>query len=140
MSDTDKQQKKKISDFIPQLGKDLVSISRNEVIGKIGQDVIKEIVTSILTGGNVRSLTEGLTRRRLTLSNASILLAYLNSLQNIEKFRKSPFLMVKEEFVASNPGNEEKAYLNWMIGLSKKGIQNILRDDHEKVHDYLQIL
>lgn len=140
MKDLFGKKEQKVSDFIPQLGKDLVFVSREEVLDKVGQDVMKRIVTSILSGGNVRSLTEGLTRRRLTISNASMLYAYLNSLKKVKDFKENPFLVVEEEFVQDRLGKEEKAFLNWMIGLSGKGIQNILRDDDGNVKKYLEDL
>ena len=132
--------KKSINDFIPQIGLDLVNVSRNEVLEKVGEDVIKEIVVSILNGGNVRTLTEGLTRRRLTLSNGAMFIAFLKSIQQVEAFKNSPFKAVEDEFFNKSLSNEQKAFLNWMIGLSGKGIQNILRDDDENVRNYLKNL
>ena len=60
----------RISANIPQAGVALASYSGRQVIDRIGEDVIKKLVLSILCGDNVRSLTEGLTRRRLAISNA----------------------------------------------------------------------
>jgi len=133
-------EKKRISDFIPQLGKDLVFVSKEDVLGKVGQEVMQHIVTSILCGGNVRSLTEGLTRRRLTISNASMLCAYLNALKYVNEFKEKPFLIVEEEFTKNSLTKEEKAFLNWMVGLSGKGIQNILRENNQNRKKYLQDL
>lgn len=132
---------KDVKDFIPDLGKQLVKIGRKEVIDKIGREVITDIVASILSGGNVRSLTEGVTRRRLTLSNASMLFAYTHAMSNIPNFIDNPSEVIKQEFLKHRRLTEpEKNYLNWMIGLSGKGIQNILRDEPENLDNYLKIL
>lgn len=129
-----------VKDYIPRTGLNLVSVSRNEVLEKVGDDVMQRIVASILCGGNVRSLTEGLTRRRLSLSNASMLYAYFRSIKHIDGFLENPLEIVKEDFLNSKLSSDEQSFLNWMIGLSGKGIQNILRSDPDAVGNYLQTL
>lgn len=135
-----KEDQERIVDYISDTGKNLVSVSRNEVIDKVGQDVMQRIVASILSGGNVRSLTEGLTRRRLSISNASLLMAYVQAMKNIDRFSEEPFQSIKNEYLSDSLSNEEKIFLNWMLGLSGKGIQNILRDENENVAEYLNTL
>ena len=70
---TDKQ----VSQYIPSLGLSLAKYSGDQLIERVGEDIIKNVVTSILCGGNVRALTEGLTQRRISLSNASLLIGMI---------------------------------------------------------------
>ena len=83
-----KKSSESIAQYIPELGLSLAKYSGEQLIERVGQDIIKNVVSSILCGGNVRSLTEGLTQRRISLSNASMLIAYLNASKNIKNFSK----------------------------------------------------
>ena len=74
---------------IPRAGELLAKYGGMEVIDRIGHDAVKDVVTSVLCGGNDRSLTEGLTRRRLALSNAELLVTFLRSNHEIENFARN---------------------------------------------------
>ena len=118
---------KKIADFVPDTGEELSAIKGKEFIDKIGEDVVKALVTSILCGENVRSMTETLTRRRLMLSNASMLMTFLNASTHIDDFIKKAPNLIASEIQAGRLSESKKSYLNWMMGLTGKSIQNVLR-------------
>ena len=48
-----------ITDFIPEKSLRLVKYSGDQLIDRLGFEVIKNVVISILSGRNVRDLTEG---------------------------------------------------------------------------------
>jgi hypothetical protein len=73
-----------LSKYIPDLGLKLAKFSGSELLERVGDDVIRDVVSSILCGGNVRTLTEGLTQRRIALSNAALLVAYLKASKDIK--------------------------------------------------------
>ena len=126
-----------VSKYIPKLGKNLAQYSANEMIERVGDEAIKEVVKSVLLGGNIRALTEGLTRKRLTLSNVSLFYAYLQASKNIDKFVENFQTIVSTELRTVKLTTEEKLYLQWMLGLTKKGIQNVLRSDAQTTKKYL---
>lgn len=126
-----------VSENIPVFGKNLAKYSANELIGRVGEEAIKEVVKSVLIGGNIRSLTENLTRKRITLSNAALFLSYIFSLSKIENFSENFSTIISEEINNRSLTEEEKIYLQWMLGLTKKGIQNVLRDNDEERSKYL---
>ncbi len=129
--------KQKISTFIPKIGEDLALYKGKEILERIGENIIKEVVISILCGGNVRSLTEGLTRTRLALSNVALLSTFLNANAHIENFIENMPQLVKEELMTSiSP--EKKMFLQWLIGLTGKSIQNVLRNEPEEYQTYLK--
>jgi len=133
--------KKKISEFVPKLGADLSSYGGKQPLDRIGEEAIREVVTSVLCGENLRSLTEGLTRRRLMLSNAAMLSTFLFASSAIPDFvRQSPDL-IAEELTSSRLSKEKKLFLTWLVGLTEKGIQNILRgNDDAELKAYLSEL
>ena len=129
----------KISKNIPRVGEALAKYKGVEVIDRIGEDIIKEVVSSVLCGGNIRSLTEGLTRRRLTLSNAALFTTFLKSSHDIENFIDKLPEIVKME-LNSNISNEKKLFLQWCVGLTEKSIQNVLRNENDEFDNYLNDL
>lgn len=131
---------KSVSQFVPEIGKRLAKYSAIEMIERVGDEAIKEVVASVLCGGNIRSLTEGLTRKRLSLSNAALFFTYLQASKNIKDFSGKMSDIVSHELKHSKLSAEEKLYLEWMLGLTRKGIQNVLRGDEETTKEYLSDL
>ncbi len=130
---------RKISSNIPRIGENLAKYRGVEVIDRIGEDIVKEVVTSVLCGENIRSLTEGLTRRRLALSNAALFMTFLKSSHDIENFIDKLPEIVKTE-LNSNISSEKKLFLQWCIGLTGKSIQNVLRNEDDELDNYLDAL
>lgn len=93
-----------------------------------------------MCGGNVRALTEGLTQRRISLSNASMLIAYLKASKNIPDFVKNLSKIVSKELTTTKLTIEQKIFLQWFIGLTGKSIQNVLRSDQGQLAAYLSDL
>lgn len=135
-----RKQTESVSKYIPELGLSLAKYSGEQLIDRVGQDIIKNVVASILCGGNVRSLTEGLTQRRISLSNAAMLIAYLNASKSIKDFQQRLPELVSNELKVSKLNQEQKVFLQWLVGLTGKSIQNVLRSDHDQLEAYLQEL
>jgi len=130
----------RVSKLIPQLGLNLAKYSGSQLIERVGKDIIENLVASILCGGNVRSLTEGLTQRRISLSNASLLIAYLKAAKNIPDFSENLTEIISHELLTAKLSAEQKKFLQWFIGLTGKSIQNVLRSDQEQLKAYLSDL
>lgn len=109
--------------------------SGKTIIDSLGEEMIREVVASILCGGNVRSLTEELTRKRLGVSNAILFAAFLHSQNETERFVERIPELAKVEM--ERKPTEERQFLQWCIGLTQKGIQNILRDEGGALVEYL---
>ena len=132
-----KESKELLSQYIPELGLSLAKYSGEQLIDRVGEEIIKNVVCSILCGGNVRALTEGLTQRRISLSNAAMLIAYLKASKNIKDFQNRLPQLVSNELKASKLSPEQKIFLQWLVGLTGKSVQNVLRSDHHQLEAYL---
>lgn len=132
------KKKKLLSSQIPEVGRRLVKFTGKELIERIGQDIINDLVTSVLCGGNIRTLTEGLTRRRILLSNASLFLTYLKGAALFDDFEDNLHSIVKKELLDNRLKSEEKIFLQWFIGLTGKGIQNVFRNNPDAIEKHLQ--
>lgn len=118
-----------IRENIPDTSLKLVKYSSKDLIDRLGKEIIARVVESILCGENLRNLTEHLTQRRILLMNASLLITFLKSLKSVDDFESNISHIVKEEIKIRNIGKNVKCYLYWFLGLTGKGIQNVVRDD-----------
>lgn len=116
------------------MGLSLAKYSGKQLIERLGQELVRNTVTAVLCGGNVRDLTEGLTHKRILLSNISLLVAFLKAEKG---FGKNLHLAIAEELRGSKLRSEQKIFLQWLMGLTIKGVQNILRSDEKHVGKYL---
>jgi hypothetical protein len=123
--------KKKIKDFIPNIGKKLARYSAKEMILRIGQNAINDVVASVLCGGNIRNLTEGLTKKRIALSNAAMFYTYFKALSEIDNFAENFYKLAHEDLQTKRIPQDEKLYLEWMLGLTGKSLQNVHRGEYD---------
>lgn len=116
-----------LSKFVPQAGINLVKYTGSQFIDKLGLEIVQNVVASILSGKNVRDLTESLTQRRILLMNSSILVAYLRALSSNANLEDELTQIIKSNLkLRISPA--EKTYLYWFLGLTGKSIQNVVRD------------
>ena len=129
---------KVISNNIPKIGKELATYGKEDVVSKLGNDVIQKTVIGILKGENIRSLTEALTKRRISLSTASMFLTYVKTLIQEPDFAQKYGEIIYSNITESKLTKAEKSYLNWMAGLTEKQIQNVLRGkDRDELKRYI---
>jgi hypothetical protein len=129
--------KSKLTDLMPQTGKNLIAYSGKEVIEKVGEDIIKNIIASILCGENVRDLTEDLTKRRVAIINGALLTLFVKGCSSIDEFIDKLPDLVGDELKAKN-SKIDRDILLWMMGLTGKGVQNILRSKSEVLQNYVK--
>jgi hypothetical protein len=134
------KEKHTISNQIPKIGKQLANYNGVEIIDRLGEDAVRNVVISILSGGNVRALTESLTRRRLSLSNAAMLMLFLQCMKNCDNFSTNLNEIIATELKQKKLDRDSKMFLNWLAGLTGKGIQNVLRSDEQSFREYLSSL
>ena len=111
----------------------LLSGGGKEFVQRVGVDVIRKVVLNILMGQNLRDSTEVLTRRRLAALNlATVELFMRGAVSSADFIEKLPQLAVE---VLNQPrvSKEERWIAQWVLGLTSKSVQNVLRDDLKKV-------
>lgn len=134
---TEKKPTESVAKNIPTLGLNLAKYSGKQLIERLGQELTRNTVLQILSGGNVRDLTEGLTSKRVLLSNVTLLVTYLKA---EKEFGKHLHLAIAEELRNGKLSLNKRVFLQWLMGLTNKGIQNILRSDKLQVEKYLNDL
>jgi hypothetical protein len=125
----------KIVNNYPKKEKELLVSNGPEVIKKIGNEAVREAILSVLGGENVRNSTEFITRRRLAISNGALLAMFLRNCNEDKNFIKE--LSKKTVIELKNTKKkDEKWILEWLLGLTDKAVQNILRDNPEELESY----
>jgi hypothetical protein len=106
-------------------------------IKRAGEDNIRQVVVDVLCGNNLRASTEHLTRLRLGRLNASTFMIYLYGLQTAKDFVHTIPKMAFHK-ITGRASKPEKEICKWMIGLTGKGVQNVLRDDKQQLKKYTE--
>lgn len=109
------------------LGKINIKSTRTDFTETTGVDGMKDIIRKVLIGGNVRDITEFITQKRLIVSYAAMLDLFVNELQD-----KTDNVQGYSDFVSrdlANARGEEQTLDLWLLGLTKKGLDNIVRDE-----------
>lgn len=130
----------KVSNKIPIKGIELVKYKGSELIDKLGEDVISDVVVSILCGGNVRAMTEKLTQRRIAMSNSSMLMTFIELSYSDVELDDLYTVIEKELMSKAKLSIAEKNFLYWIIGLTGKSVQNVLRGNKNNLKNYLEEL
>lgn len=128
-----------ISSEFPEEARDLLVVRGRDLLDTLGLPALRTVVSQVLCGVNIRSATESLTKRRISLLNAAILTTYTNLAQQGISPSDIPSA-VHAEYRLKTTSLEDKIILRWMLGLTNKQVQNVLRSDDSAWADYVESL
>ncbi|MCE7934070.1 MAG: CfrBI family restriction endonuclease [Chlorobi bacterium CHB2] len=114
----------------------LLSASGADLIQQIGIDVVRGVVLDVLSGRNLRDSTESLTRRRLATLNLATVAMFVNGVSKNPNFISELANSAATVLSSKKKSKAEKWIAQWILGLTDKGVQNILRDNPEALHLY----
>ncbi len=134
-------------DFLSEPAQQLLVSQGSALVKQIGLDVVRSVVYDILTGKNVRSSTEMLTRKRIGLINLALVQLFLKAGAqgyNIEDLLDLALTNLKAPAKGQKKAKAERWLSQWLLGLTDKGVQNILWDDNKDgleryKADYLEV-
>lgn len=125
----------KVSNLLPSNARDLISGKGENLVHQIGLDVIRGIVFDVLCGKNLRDSTEVLTRKKLATLNAATLVMFLRGESQSVGFAEQLPSIASERLKHKLTG-DERQILQWVLGLTNKATQNVLRDSLESLDTY----
>lgn len=128
---------KMFKDFIPPSSLKLVKYSGAQIIDRLGKEIISNVVASVLSGENIRNLTEGLTQRRLLLMNSGLFITFLKALSSYDNFTEQMTSVIEKELSTAKKTRtksekltqDERQFLLWFLGLTLKSVDNVTRGD-----------
>lgn len=126
-----------LASLLPKTFDELLESKGATFIKRAGENNVRQVVVDVLCGSNLRASTEHLTRLRLGKINAATFMVYLCGLQAAKDFsRQIP--KIAFENLTNRASKSEKELSKWMIGLTGKSVQNVLRDDDRQLKKYTQ--
>jgi hypothetical protein len=131
-----KKQLNSLTELISSADLDLLSASGSQLVEQIGLDVVRGVVLDILTGKNLRDSTEALTRRRIATLNLATMELFIKGSANSKDFINHLPKIATDILSKGNLSKAERWLAQWILGLTDKAFQNVLRDDPEAIAEY----
>ena len=128
-----------ISSIYSDTARQLIRASGQDRLETLGIKALRGVVTDVLCGVNLRNATEPLTRQRLALLNAAILNTYIR-LAEADLASDEVLDIAYAEYRQRSSNDPNGTLLRWMLGLTQKQVQNVLRSDEAAWDGYLQSL
>ncbi len=125
-------------DLLTDEAKELLNTSGTELIKKIGINATKTVVLDVLSGRNLRDSTEMLTRRRLASLNAATIAMMLRGLSVQSDFVEKLPEIAERILRKKRLSKSERWMAQWILGLTDKASQNVLRDNADLLTEYRQ--
>lgn len=126
----------RLSDLLAPSALKLLSASGSELVQQIGLDAVRGVVLDILRGRNLRDSTEVLTRRRIAALNLATLTLFLKGSSLSDDFIANLPALSQEILSRKRIDKTERWLAQWMLGLTDKAFQNVLRDEPKALQDY----
>ncbi|MCE5191193.1 MAG: CfrBI family restriction endonuclease [Actinomycetia bacterium] len=114
----------------------LVNASGADFLAELDEAEVREILLQVLVGENVRESTEHLTRMKIQIVAADIFRLLLDGQRLDSGFVESLTGHAVELRKDSHLPKDIKWLQNWVLGLTDKGVQNILRDDADALQRF----
>jgi len=124
-----------IRELIPPMLRHLLEVRGTEFVRQIGEDVIRQVILDVMCGRNLRDATEMLTRRRIALVNAGLVMLFLKGARTDADFVSRLTDLAGDELRQSH-SRSDRWVLQWLLGLTDKAAQNVLRDDPSALDTY----
>lgn len=105
------------------------------MVRALGEDVIRGVILDVLSGRNLRDSTEMLTRKRIASLNVATLVMFLRG-QALSSDFIDRLTIEARDGLKGRHSKENRWILQWVLGLTDKAYQNVLRDKPELLDDY----
>jgi hypothetical protein len=115
---------------------ELLSARGSDLVQQIGIDIVRGVVLDVLTGKNLRDSTEVLTRRRLVALNLETLNLFMRGSATSSDFISELPNLASNVLLRTHLTKTERWLAQWMLGLTDKAFQNVLRDDPDAITEY----
>lgn len=129
----------RIEDHFPESARELLVVRGRDLLQTLGVPTLRTLVGDVLMGANIRSATEALTRRRLSILNAALLTTYVS----FDRAGLEPLDLpglAREQYRRRGLNPTDRIILRWVLGFTGKQVENVLRSDDAAWDDYVHSL
>jgi hypothetical protein len=129
----------KIDNLFPEKGKLVLTANGKEFIERLGVETAKQVILAVLRGENIRAQTEPLTRRRVAIATGAMVFLFVKGWAEVENFTENLSAFALEQMDSSSQSQKDVFWpAQWLIGLTGKSIQNVLRSNPKLRQSYIQ--
>lgn len=128
-----------LSDLLSPSARALLSASGSRLVRELSMDVVRAVVYDVLTGRNLRDSTEVLTRRKIAMVNLAIVEMFIRGYSLSPDFITTLPTMAAESLQRRRSDKAERWLAQWILGLTDKSVQNVLRDDVKALVEYRDV-
>jgi hypothetical protein len=129
--------KPSIRELFPERSRLLLTGGGKEFIERIGVEATRRVIHHIMMGENLRQQTEPLTRRRIAQISGAMVALFARGFLEIENFTDSLSDMAVEQLRAKKTDKAAVWPAQWLIGLTGKSVQNVLRSKSDALENYI---
>src|ERR1043165_8511866 len=126
-----------IADLFPEKSLLLLTGGSKEFIERIGVEATRRVIHHVMMGENLRQQTEPLTRRRVAQISGAMVALFARGCLEIENFTDSLSDMAVEQLRAKKTDKAAVWPAQWLIGLTGKSVQNVLRSKSDALENYI---
>lgn len=126
-----------ISKLFPDKTRLLLTGGGKEFIERIGVEATRRVIHHVMMGENLRQHTEPLTRRRVAQISGAMVALFARGCLEIENFTDSLSDMAVEQLRAKKTDKAAVWPAQWLIGLTGKSVQNVLRSKSDALENYI---
>lgn len=117
-----------LSQFFPEAATPLLLGSGRAFLARLGEEAARSVVEGVLLGENVKSRTEPLTRRRLVQVNGALLAMFVGGMRSERDFMGNVVSYAERQLNSTSTSDKVLRWpAQWVLGLTQKQIQNVLR-------------
>lgn len=127
----------RLSQLFPSESLPLLTGGGKEFIERIGENTARQVIHHVMMGGNLREHTEPLTRRRVTQISCALIALFIKGCEQIPSFNEKLSEIALRQLRESKIEKSDKWLAQWLVGLTEKGVQNVLHSNDEAYDDYL---
>ena len=128
-----------IDELFPEKGKLVLTANGREFIERLGVETARQVILAVLRGENIRTQTEPLTRRRIAIATGAMISLFVKGWAEIDGFSEKLSSLALEQMDNTSQSRKDTFWpAQWLIGLTGKSIQNVLRSNPELRRSYIQ--
>lgn len=128
-----------IDDLFPEKGKLVLTANGKEFIERLGVETARQVILAVLRGENIRTQTEPLTRRRVAIATGAMVYLFVKGWAEVDNFTENLSAFALEQMDHTSQSKKDTFWpAQWLIGLTGKSIQNVLRSNPELRQSYIQ--
>lgn len=128
-----------IDNLFPSASRLLLTGGGKEFIERIGTEAARQVILGVRMGENVRTQTEPLSRRCLAQLSGAMVVLFARGLLQVDNFTSHLSEMALHQIAEAKRNDRASVWpAQWLIGLTGKSVQNVLRSNPSAMNGYIE--